>query len=115
MAFDDPEYNPYPREITIDWNETDEGGTDPQFEGAETLLAAFGGVLPPIMWDGLEETPDSGTLMVHPDMKGWSVNLPAQGKGIEAANPGPLDAGLIGQPISIEGWGAPEALEARLK
>ena len=115
MAFDDPEYNPYPREITIDWNETDEGGTDPQFEGAEMLLAAFGGVLPPIMWDGLEETPDSGTLMVHPDMKGWSVNLPAQGKGIESANPGPLDAGLIGQPISIEGWGAPDALEARLK
>ncbi|MEL7689292.1 parallel beta-helix domain-containing protein [Citromicrobium bathyomarinum] len=115
MAFDDPEYNPYPREITIDWNETDEGGTDPQFEGAEQLLAAFGGVLPPVMWDGLEETPDGGTLMVHPDMKGWSVNLPAQGKGIESANPGPLDAGLIGQPISIEGWGAPEALEARLK
>ena len=114
MAFDDPEYNPYPREISIDWNETDEGGTDPQFEGAEQLLAAFGGVLPPVMWDGLED-PKMTTLMVHPDMKGWSVNLPEQGKGIESANPGPLDVGAIGQPISIEGWGAPEELEARLK
>jgi len=48
-------------------------------------------------------------------MTGWSVNLPEQGAGIESARPAPLEAGMIGQPISIEGWGAPEALEARLK
>ena len=113
LAFDDPEYNPYPREITIDYNQTDEGGTDPQFEGAAQLLAAFGGALPPVMWDGLED-PEMTTLMVHPDLAGWSVNLPKQGAGIEAARPGPLDAGAIGQPISIEGWGAPEEMDARL-
>ncbi|WP_370179418.1 parallel beta-helix domain-containing protein [Alteriqipengyuania sp.] len=114
LSFDDAEYNPYPREITIDYNQTDEGGTDPQFEGAEQLLAAFGGALPPVMWDGLEDS-EWATLMVHPDMAGWSVNLPEQGAGIESANPGPLDVAVIGQPISIEGWGAPEELEARLK
>ena len=113
LAFDDPEYNPYPREITIDYNQTDEGGTDPQFEGAAQLLAAFGGALPPVMWDGLED-PEMTTLMVHPDLAGWSVNLPKQGAGIEAARPGLLEAPAIGQPISIEGWGAPEEMDARL-
>jgi len=115
LAFEDPEYNPYPREITIDWNEVDEGGTDPQFEGPEMLLAAFGGALPPIMSDGLAPPGEELSLMIHPDMTGWSVNLPEQGAGIESARPAPLEAGMIGQPISIEGWGAPEALEARLK
>jgi len=114
MAFDDPEYNPYPREITVDWNLVDEGGTDPQFEGAEQLLAAFGGALPPVMWDGLED-PEMITLMVHPELGGWSVNLPRQGAGIESARPGPLEAPAVGQPMSIEGWGAPDTLEARLK
>ena len=114
MAFDDPEYNPYPVEVTIDRNQTDEGGTDPQFDNADALLAAFGGVLPPLMWDGLE-APEGATLMIHPDMKGWSVNLPHQGAGIEEANPGPLEGvGLIGQPISIEGWGAPDDMDVRL-
>jgi len=115
LAFEDPEYNPYPREITIDWNEVDEGGTDPQFEGAEMLLAAFGGALPPIMSDGLAPPGEELSLMIHPDMSGWSVNLPQQGAGIESASPGPLEAGLIGQPISIADWGAPQALEERLK
>jgi len=115
MPFDDPEYNPYPRDISIGFNSVDEGGTDPRFEGAEMLLAAFGGALPPVMWDGLEETPDSGTLMVHPEMKGWSLNLTEQGKGLDAANPGPLDVGAIGGPIDISDWGAPQALEARLQ
>ena len=114
LSFEDAEYNPYPRDITIDWNETDEGGTDPQIDGAQMLLAAFGGALPPVMWDGLED-PEGGTLMVHPEMKGWSVNLPAQGASLDQARPGPLDVGAIGGPIGIEGWGAPEALEARLK
>jgi hypothetical protein len=48
-------------------------------------------------------------------MKGWSVNLPEQGAGIDSARPGPLDVGAIGGPIDIEGWGAPAELEARLK
>ncbi|MBD59121.1 MAG: hypothetical protein CL808_03230 [Citromicrobium sp.] len=114
LPFEDAEYNPYPREISVDWNNVDEGGTDPQFESADQLLAAFGGALPPVMWDGLED-PEMTTLMVHPDLGGWSVNLPQQGAGIESARPSPLEVGAIGQPISIEGWGAPEELEARIK
>lgn len=114
QPFDDPDYNPYPRDVSIGWNEVDEGGTDPQLPGAEMLLAAFGGALPPVMWDGLSADDGGATLMVHPDLKGWSLNLPKQGAGVEAAQPSPLDVGAIGGPVSIEGWGASAELEARL-
>ncbi|WP_338445302.1 parallel beta-helix domain-containing protein [Pelagerythrobacter marensis] len=115
MPFEDPDYNPYPREVTIDWNMVDEGGTDPQLEGAAQLVAAFGGTLPPVMWDGLEAGDGRETLRVHPEMAGWSLNLAAQGGGMANARPGPLAAGVPGQPISIEGWGAGPELEARIK
>lgn len=113
-AYDDADYNPYPRDVSIGWNEVDDGGTDPQLPGAEMLLAAFGGALPPVMWDGLSADDDGATLMVHPDLAGWSLNLSAQGKGFGGAQPGPLDVGVIGQPASMEGWGAPAELEERL-
>lgn len=113
-AYDDADYNPYPRDVSIGWNEVDEGGTDPQLPGAEMLLAAFGGALPPVMWDGLSADDDGATLMVHPDLAGWSLNLSAQGKGFGGAQPGPLEVGVIGQPASMEGWGAPAELEERL-
>ncbi|AKM07344.1 parallel beta-helix domain-containing protein [Pelagerythrobacter marensis] len=115
MPFEDPDYNPYPRDVTIDWNMVDEGGTDPQLEGAEQLLAAFGGALPPVMWDGLESGEDRATLWVHPEMPGWSLNLETQGAGLTGAKPGPLDVPVPGQPISADGWGAGPELEARIK
>lgn len=116
LPFEDPDYNPYPREVTIAWNDVGEGGTDPQLQGAEQLLAAFGGALPPVMWDGLAaEDADYTPLRVHPDLKGWSVNLTEQGTGMAAARPGPLEVEAPGQPISTEGWGASAELEARLK
>ncbi|RXZ66362.1 parallel beta-helix domain-containing protein [Pelagerythrobacter rhizovicinus] len=116
LPFEDPNYNPYPREVTIAWNAVDAGGTEPQLEGAEQLTAAFGGALPPVMWDGLidgdaEYTP----LRVDADLRGWSLNLTEQGKGMAGAQPGPLEAAAPGQPISTEGWGASAELEARLR
>lgn len=115
MAFDDPDYNPYPRDVTIDRNMVDEGGTDPQIEGAESLLAAFGGALPPVMWDGLSAGEERATLWVHPDLPGWSLNLPAQGEGMAGARPGPLEAPEPGPAISTENWGAGAELEARIR
>lgn len=115
LAFEDPEYNPYPRAVTIDWNEVDAGGTEPQIDGAEQLLAAFGGALPPVMWDGLVAEGASAPLAVHPDLAGWTLNLTEQGQGMAGAQPAPLDVGAPGAALSTEGWGASAELEARLK
>ena len=77
------------------------------------LLAAFGGALPPVMWDGLSETPDNA-LKIAPGVTGWSLNLTKVGQSLAEAQPGPLML------TPLETWsfpevGAPAELEARLK
>lgn len=113
QPFEDKRYNPYPRNVVIGVNRVDEGGTDPQFDGAQQLLAAFGGALPPVLWDGLR---DEGTiaLSVDPAMAGWSLNLTEQGKGLSGARPSPLDVAAPQGEFAEEGIGAPAQLEARL-
>jgi parallel beta-helix repeat protein len=115
LPYKDATYNPYPRNVTIGPNQVDRGGTDPQFEGKEQLLAAFGGALPPVLWDGLTQV-GTTALRVDPSLKGWSLNLPSQGGGLDAAGvkPGPLKVGAPDRSATLAGYGAPEALEARL-
>jgi len=115
LPFKDATYNPYPRNVTIGANRVDAGGTDPQFEGKEQLLAAFGGALPPVLWDGLSQD-GSVALRVDPSIGGWSLNLPSQGGGLDVANlkPGPLKAPAPDAAIVLSGFGAPASLEARL-
>ena len=115
LQYKDATYNPYPRNVTIGGNQVDRGGTDPQFDGKEQLLAAFGGALPPVLWDGLTQ-PGTTALRVDPSIKGWSLNLPAQGGGLDAAGakPGPLKVGAPDPAIRLTGYGAPASLEARL-
>ncbi len=112
QSFDDPRYNPFPRNVTIGANLIDGGGYDPQLDGAEALLAAFGGELPPLLWDGLGAP---GTIRVAPGIAGWNLNLPEQGKGMVGANPGPLQAPPPEERFKREGIGAPAQLEARLE
>ena len=115
LPFDDATYNPYPREVTIGWNAVDAGGVDPQIDNAEALLAAFGGALPPVLWDGLVGEGEYTALRVHPELEGWNLNLPAQGQGMAGAQPGPLEVEVPGAPLPTEGWGASAELEARIK
>lgn len=115
MKFDDKTYNPYPRNVTVAANRVDRGGYDPQIDGKEQLLAAFGGSLPPVLWDGLAQ-PGTTALRVDPALAGWSLNLPSQGGGLgaEGAKPGPLKAAPAVAGTTLTGVGAPVALEARL-
>lgn len=112
--FNDARYNPFPRDIVIGNNAVDRGGYEPDFAGGDQVAQAFGGALPPIMWDGLSD-PDRTALFVTGDIPGWSLNLTEQGQGVESANPSPLSS-----PSDIEAWdmsgiGAPAELEARLQ
>jgi hypothetical protein len=115
MQFKDTTYNPYPRNVTIGANRVDAGGTDPQFEGKEQLLAAFGGALPPVLWDGLTQ-PGTTAVRVDPSLKGWTLGLKAQGGGLVPANmqPGPLQVAAPDAGVALTGYGAPTELEARL-
>ncbi|ANK13135.1 parallel beta-helix domain-containing protein [Erythrobacter neustonensis] len=112
QSYDDPRYNPYARNVIIGPNEFGRGGYDPQIDGKEMLLAAFGGALPPVLWDGIVE--DDNGLKIAAGVTGWSLNLSKPGQSLAEASPGPLDL------TPLESWefphvGAPAALEARLK
>jgi len=114
QPFEDERYNPYPREVSISHNITDIGGTNPDFEGGEMLMAAFGGALPPILWDGLSQDEDTVALRTIGDVPGWSLNLERQGQSLSEARPGPLD---VPAPVSLtdaDDWGAPAELDARI-
>ncbi|MFA6218454.1 MAG: parallel beta-helix domain-containing protein [Erythrobacter sp.] len=113
QAYDDPRYEPIPRNVTIGANLLDGGGYDPQIDGKEALLAAFGGELPPLLWDGLGNP--AITLAVAPGILGWTLNLTEQGKGLADAQPTLLQNAP--RPVEVfyrEGIGAPAALDQRL-
>ncbi len=112
QPFEDDRYNPLPRAVVVGENIIDGGGYDPQLDGAEQLLAAFGGALPPLMWDGLGD-PDT-TLRVVPGIAGWTLGLTEQGVGVGGARPGPLSAPVPDGVFDRSGIGAPAELEARL-
>lgn len=112
QPFDDPRYNPHARNVIVGNNAFGRGGDDPQLDGKEMLLAAFGGALPPVLWDGIVE--NNNGLRIAKGVTGWSLNLTKVGQSLAEAQPGPLML------TPLESWdfpevGAPPELEARLK
>ena len=113
MPFDDPNYNPYPRSVSVEHNSYQGGGDDPQLDGGSALAQAFGGALPPVVWDGLQDG-DKVALRAVQNALGLSLNLPEQGKGMAGANPTPLKVEQPGK-FDAGGMRAPDELDARLK
>jgi len=120
--FTDKTYNPLPRGVWIVNNTYVGGGDDPQLPGGDQLKAAFGGALPPVLWDGLGEAPLASG---GDDARALSLNLPAQGAGAELARPAPLTlARAMPQIVPVAPGasvprppkpGAPSALDARAR
>lgn len=113
QPFDDARYNPHARNVIVGRNAFGRGGDDPQIDGKEMLLAAFGGALPPVLWDGLSESSDTA-LKIVPGVTGWSLNLMQVGQSLAEARPGPLTLTPT-ELYTFPAVGAPAALEARLK
>ena len=87
QSFDDKTYNPLPRDIVVRDNKLGKNGFKPAFAGGEMLAKAFGGSLPPIIWDGVVKHPASPEAV-----KVWlkdgpvvNLNLPAPGATDKAA------------------------------
>ena len=114
QAYDDPRYNPYPRHVVIGKNIAENGGTRPDVPGGEQFAAAFGGAIPPILWDGLSDK-TTPPLIVTADIPGVSLNLASQGQSMADARPGPMSAPNQIEAWDISGIGAPAELEERLK
>ncbi len=111
-AFTDARYNPFPRRVFVSSNRISGGGNDPALPGGVQLKAAFGGALPPVLWDGLG--PDGESLSVDEGVGVLSLNLPKQGAGFEAARPAPAKPRALRIDIDPAKFGAPAALHARI-
>ena len=114
QPFDDVRYNPYPRNVLVQQNTFGRGGDDPQIDGKDMLLGAFGGSLPPVMWDGLTQE-GVPSLAIASGVEGWSLNLQRLGQPLSEAQPAPLMLEPIEAELMLEPFGAPAELEARLK
>lgn len=85
-AFTDAKYNPLARNIVVANNTHGRAGFAPQLPGGEQLVAAFGGAIPPVMWDG---SCDAQAIAVT-DGAVLSMGL-APGAAPETAKPAPVD------------------------
>ncbi|RDC60761.1 hypothetical protein HME9302_01977 [Alteripontixanthobacter maritimus] len=112
LTYDDDSYNPYPRNVVVGTNVFARNGTDPQIDGKEQLLAAFGGALPPVMWDG--NSSDVDALRVAPRTQGWTMGLTKPGQDLATAQPAPLKVSAPDGAARDDSIGAPSELEARL-
>ena len=107
--FTDPKYNPLPRRVQVDANTHGRAGFAPQLPGGEQLVAAFGGAIPPVLWDGAG---DGASLRVA-DAKVLSLGM-AQGAAESTARPVPatLDAPAMPERAAVV---LPPAMELAAK
>ena len=114
QPFEDANYNPYPREVVFGINRIDRGGDDPDLPGIEPVMAAFGGRLPPLLWDGLTQDPETVAFRAVVGAPGWSLNLTEQGQSLAEAKPSPLKVPAFRSRMDMSSVGAPESLDKRL-
>jgi parallel beta-helix repeat protein len=113
LKFDDKTYNPSPRQVFVGDNRFGRNGYDPQLPGAAALVQAFGGELPPVLWDGLGTA--GATLSAAQGVGAWSLNLPKVGADPATAKPAPVKLPTPAQQARAgEPSGAPTGLAARL-
>jgi len=109
QAFNDPRYNPLPRDIVVRDNRIGRNGWDPQFPGGPEIAKALGGPLPPVVWDGVTTIPGqpAPARVRLADGPVLNLNLPGPGRVDAAA---PTVAARVGDAVIPEP--APVRLEA---
>lgn len=110
QSFEDRKYNPYPRRILVRGNRHGRAGFAPGIPGGDELAAAFGGAIPPVIWDG---SGDGATLRVEDQVPVLGMGL-AQGAPLESAKPAlaKLEGAAAPQPAAVA---LPAAMEAAAK
>ena len=110
--FKDKTYNPVPRHVLIDSNLVRGGGNEPQIPSAQQLLAAFGGALPAVVWDGQGGPP----TVLGQDSHILSLGQPSSTVGMAEKKPTLVNAAAGKVPmLAANPSGAPAALDARAR
>jgi parallel beta-helix repeat protein len=88
QAFNDPAYNPLPRDIVVRDNRLGRNGWDPKFPGGPEIAKTLGGPLPPVIWDGVRAAggKPAEVKVRLADGPVLNLNLPGPGR-VDAAAP----------------------------
>lgn len=105
----DPKYQPLPRDIVVRGNQHGKAGYAPAFEGGAQIAAAFGGAIPPVLWDG------AGDAVVLDPVGVLSLNLPDVATPRSAAKPAPADLSKGTPPAALPAIKLPDAMEAKVR
>ena len=109
-TFDDPNYDPTPRDVVVQRNVQGRAGYAPDFPGGTELAAAVGGTLPPVLWDG------NGTgIIVNDEIPVLSLGLTSPGQSTTEAQPSVVEISNEDAPTAPEAVVIPESMEAALQ
>ncbi|MFZ5728449.1 MAG: hypothetical protein A2882_15935 [Phenylobacterium sp. RIFCSPHIGHO2_01_FULL_70_10] len=102
--FDDANYEPTPREVVVRDNRLGHNAWAPAFPGGEQLLAALGGTMPPVMWDGVGPE-GAGEAQKINLLNGpvINLNLPKAG-AMDQARPevaAKIEQGAVAEPAAV--------------
>ncbi|MGQ3179387.1 MAG: parallel beta-helix domain-containing protein, partial [Blastomonas fulva] len=112
QKYDDAKYQPSVRNVRISDNAHGKTGFAPQFAGGEMLAAAFGGSVPPIIWDGVGGA--EASIVSSDDVPVLNLGLTRSDQPIETAQP--ALAKLTGDAAPrLPKIVMPEAMEAAIK
>jgi parallel beta-helix repeat protein len=110
-AFDDPKYDPLPRDVSVHGNRIGRNGWAPSFPGGAALAGALGGSIPPVMWDGVVayRIPGGGVStdtvrLAVADGPVVNLNLKMQGTPVNQAQPAvvpTLEGGVMTPPVPV--------------
>jgi parallel beta-helix repeat protein len=109
--FTDPNYNPLVRDAAVHDNRFGTNGNAPEWDGGPELAKAFGGAIPPVMWDGIVSYNKPGGGLESETIKldiedGPVVNLDLKLQGTPPSKANPqmgktLVTGKIAEPAAI--------------
>jgi parallel beta-helix repeat protein len=112
QKFEDAKYQPTVRNVRISDNAHGKTGFAPKFTGGEMLAAAFGGSVPPIIWDGVGGS--DASIVSSDEVPVLNLGLTRSDQPIETAQP--ALAKLVGDAApKLPRIVMPEAMEAAIR
>ena len=107
--YEDTGYNPLPRQVIVRDNLHGKSGWAPVVENAEQILAAVGGALPPVLWDG------AGAIQVRESVAVLSLGIADLGQSLETADPVIVDVSGDVLPPALPAIVLPVEMEKKLR
>lgn len=112
FPFQDPKYDPLPRDVVIWDNQHGRAGWDPQFRGGKEIAAAMGGSFPAIFWDGAGGP--AKAPIISDSIPALSLGLTDIAADPATAQPSPL-AYSETRPAALPSIKLPEQMEAAVR